>query len=81
MNVTLLFFARAREVAGRSEARLELSAGATIDDALAAATDAWPALGEVLPSCRTALDEEFARGDAALTDGSVVAVLPPVSGG
>lgn len=81
MRVTILFFAAARESAGTTSLTIELPAAATLGDALDAACALRPALTAVLPSCRTALDEEFAPRSAPLRDGSAVAVLPPVSGG
>lgn len=81
LRVTVLLFARARELAGRPEVRLELPTDATVATALDALTAQSPAVAAVLPSCRTALDEEFAPRTARLHDGATVAVLPPVSGG
>lgn len=84
--MTILFFAAAREAAGTTSLTIDLpavggTAGGTVGAALDAASASRPALAAVLPSCRTALDEEFAPLSAPLRDGSVVAVLPPVSGG
>ncbi len=82
MRVTILFFAAAREAAGTTSLTIDLPADlGTVGGALDSASASRPALAAVLPSCRTALDEEFAPLSAPLRDGSVVAVLPPVSGG
>ena len=53
---------------------------AALTDLLAAED---PALGEALrgPGVQVALDQQLVRGDAALSDGSEVAFLPPMSGG
>ena len=81
MNVTVLLFAAAREAAGTERAALDLPAGASVADAFARLAEAHPGLAGVLPACRAAVDEEFSPLGAALGDGAVLAVLPPVSGG
>ena len=81
MRLRVLFFAAAREKAGRTEADVELGDGATVAalfDHLAAEHEG---LGDVLRACRAAVDEEFAPRGTVLADGQTVAVLPPVSGG
>jgi molybdopterin converting factor small subunit len=79
MKVKVLLFAGAREALGRAEFELEVSEGAAIRDL--AALPEFGALKPILPSSRFALNEEFSSEDAALSDGDVVAVIPPVSGG
>jgi molybdopterin synthase catalytic subunit len=81
MNVTVLFFAAAREKAGAERISVDLADGATVAQLWTRLADDRPALASVLASCRAAVDEEFAPRTAKLRDGAVVAVLPPVSGG
>lgn len=81
MRVTLRYFAAARERAGTSSEALELPAGATAADALAAACAAHPALGAVQDKLRLAVDQEFSPPGRALREGSEVALIPPVAGG
>ena len=81
MNVTVLLFAAAREAAGTDRVALDLARGATVADAFGRLAASHPALASVLPSCRAAVDEEFAPRATALRDGATLAVLPPVSGG
>lgn len=81
MRVTLLYFAAARERAGKGSEVVDLPEGATAADAREAACAAHPALRAVADKMRLAVDEEFANGDRKLRDGSVVALIPPVSGG
>ena len=78
MRVTVLFFARARDDAGRDSAIFDLPDGATIA-ALRAhlASRVHPALGRY----GFAVNEIWAKDDQALADGDEVAVLPPISGG
>lgn len=74
MKVRVLLFALARQLAGTGSLEIEVPGGACLSDVLAD-LPAW------LPGARFALNEEFAGLDAPLSDGDVVAVLPPVSGG
>jgi molybdopterin synthase sulfur carrier subunit len=81
MPVTVLLFARLRELAGCAEWRAILPAGAT-------AADVWQALVDTHPPCAlmtgvvsVAINAEFARFTAAVQPGDEVAFLPPVSGG
>jgi MoaE-MoaD fusion protein len=81
MKVDVLFFAAAREKAGVAQTTVHLRDGATVADLWRRLGDDVAALAPVLPSCRAAVDEEFAPATTPLRDGAVVAVLPPVSGG
>jgi len=82
MALTILYFAAAREAAGVDREVLELGSPpasvAALREALAAR---HPGLGRVLPRCRIAVDQEFARDGDPVPDRAEVAVIPPVSGG
>lgn len=77
----MLYFAAAREKTGISSERLEVPAGATVRELLAQVQARHPALNDVLPRCRVAIDQAFAAGDAPVPDGAEVALIPPVAGG
>ena len=81
MTVTVLFFAQARERAGRGEAALALPAGSRVRDALDALALEHAALAPLWPHLAVAVDGVLARPDTELTDGAELALLPPVSGG
>jgi molybdopterin converting factor subunit 1 len=81
MIVTVKLFARARDLAGRDEVRVELADGATVAQLRRRLAEEAPALGGLLTRCRVAVDEEFADGGAVLRESSEVALIPPVSGG
>ncbi len=81
MVVTIRLFARLREIAGASELRRELPAGATAGTAWAHLAADFPALADYATVVSCAVNEEYARLGAALHDGDEVAFLPPVSGG
>lgn len=77
----MLYFAAAREKTGISSERLEVPAGATVRELLALVQARHPALDDVLPRCRVAIDQAFAAADAPVPDGAEVALIPPVAGG
>lgn len=81
MHVTIRLFARLRELAGAEELRRELPEGATASDAWQALVGERPALAGYTRVVSCAVNEEYARLNAALKDGDEVAFLPPVSGG
>jgi molybdopterin converting factor subunit 1 len=81
VEVEVLFFARARELAGRPSARLRLPPGSSVEMALRRIGEEFPGLGPYLGACRVALDETLASGKEEVHAGSVLAVIPPVSGG
>ena len=79
MNVRVILFARARELAGFSEKSLRLPEGACAGDIYK--DKALASLRAHRGEMRVAVNEEFALEDRRLGEGDVVAVLPPVSGG
>ncbi len=81
MNVNVLFFAQARERAGRARSELALEPGASVRDALDAVVHAHPALAGLRPHLAVAVNGALAREGDALAEGAEVALLPPVSGG
>jgi MoaE-MoaD fusion protein len=82
MRVEVRLFAILRERAGRDSLELDLADGATAADALAA-TGERAGLADELARMQVAVavNREYVRGDAALSDGDEVALVPPVSGG
>lgn len=86
-------FAHLRDAAGGPSVRVDVAAGATVEQALAALLDERPALreelfedGELADHIRLLVDGEdpFATGDGLATtvdEGTELALFPPVSGG
>jgi molybdopterin synthase catalytic subunit len=81
MMVTVLFFAQARDRAGRDRLALELPEGSRVSDALDAIRRDHPALAELEAHLAVAVDGRLAKSGATLTHGAELALLPPVSGG
>lgn len=86
-------FAHLRDAAGGESVSVDIEPGATVEDALAALVEAEPALrpelfegGELADHIRLLVDGEdvFAAREGLeteVTDGTELALFPPVSGG
>jgi molybdopterin synthase catalytic subunit len=81
VNVKVLFFAQARERAGRGDIALALAPGACVRDALEAVVRAHPELASLRPHLAVAVNGSLARDEDAVPEGAELALLPPVSGG
>lgn len=81
MKITVLGFATAAEALGRGAVEVELAAGSGIADLRRHLEGIYPELVALWPRLAVAVDGSLVGGDAPLTDGAEVALLPPVSGG
>ena len=80
--VTVLYFASIREIAPAPEARVVLPDDVrTIADLSAYLERTVVGLAGRLGSVRFAINETFVSSDAPVSNGDVVAVIPPVTGG
>ncbi len=79
MRVTVKLFAGLRQAAGTSDVTLDLADGATAHDAAAAVVDRYPTVD--VRGAMVAVNASYAKPSTSLTEGDVVALLPPVSGG
>ncbi len=79
--MTVLLFARLRDIAGASELARNLPAGATIGAVWQELVREHPALAPYERSISSAVNTDYARMDRVLSEGDEVAFLPPVSGG
>jgi len=80
VHIRLRLFAMYAEVFGRDEVPLDLPAGATVADALAAVRGE-PAASRLPPSPLVAVNLKYAKPDVVLNEGDEVALIPPVAGG
>lgn len=80
-NVTMRYFAHARDPAGCADEALELPAELSAPALRALLLARHPKLERVLPACRIAHNLEFAGATLLLADGDELALIPPVSGG
>ncbi len=82
MQVTLLFFAAARDAAGRSKDIVELPAAVTnVAELTAWLGGQYPPLEPYLACVRIAQNEQFVDASAAIRPGDTLAIIPPVAGG
>jgi sulfur-carrier protein len=84
-NVTIRYWAAAKEAAGVAEERLEADTLAAALAAALARRDAGSRLGAVLARSSFLVDGSPARnraaGDVVLPESAVIEVLPPFAGG
>jgi len=81
MQVNVLFFGMARDLAGVAEERLDIAEGGHLGDLWRQCQARFPRLGEIADSLVTAVNQEIAEGSQPLREGDEVGFLPPVSGG
>jgi molybdopterin synthase sulfur carrier subunit len=81
MRVKVRLFARLREIAGAPEFEREVADAATLGAVWDQLAREYPEMTPYRSSISGAVNAEYARMDAALSDGDEVAFLPPVSGG
>ena len=81
INIRVLLFAAARDVAGTSEVVLSLSANATVREVVEMVCGRCPDLASLADSLLVAVNEQYAGRDDIVPDAAAVALFPPVSGG
>jgi molybdopterin converting factor subunit 1 len=81
MRITVKLFARLRDLAGAGELVREVEAPATVQTVWKALTAEIPSLEQYESTMSVAVNAEYAKMAAAVSDGDEVAFLPPVSGG
>lgn len=81
VKVKVLYFALARDAAGRSTESLSLDGAPTAGALLETLVESHPRLRPLKPSIRLSVNQELVTTDAPLHDGDEVGVLPPVAGG
>ena len=81
MRVTVRLFARLRDLAGTGELIREVPSATTAQEVWNDLVLEWPGLREYEKTISVAVNAEYARMTAAVTDGDEIAFMPPVSGG
>jgi molybdopterin converting factor subunit 1 len=81
MRVTVRLFARLKDLAGSGELVRDVTAPATVKTVWLGLVDELPALSAYESAMSVAVNAEYARMAAPVSDGDEVAFLPPVSGG
>lgn len=80
-DVTVLYFAQARDRLGTASEALTLSSPVGAGDVLAAIRARHPAQAALIDRCRVAIDHQFVDAPVAISAQSEIALIPPVSGG
>ena len=82
MEITVRYFAAARELCGCDQERIRLDAASSSADALLGELcQRHPRLAPYRGRMRLAINAEFAALDDTVSDGDEVSVMPPVAGG
>jgi len=81
MRVTVRLFARLRDLAGSGELVRHVDAPATAGTVWRSLVAEYPALADYERTMSVAVNADYARMHAEVSDGDEVAFLPPVSGG
>jgi molybdopterin converting factor small subunit len=81
MKAHVQFFSRLRDLAGASEAEIELPTGSTAADLLDLLYLRTPALRDWDKSILVAAGVEFVERDYVLRSGDQISIMPPVQGG
>ena len=79
-GIRVLLFGAAADRAGTRETVIPAE-GVTLDELWPILSERYPDLSPMRDTLAFAVNGEYARGDARVSPGDEVAVLPPVSGG
>ena len=80
-TVTVLLFAKSREIAKTSSLPIAFDHPANLEDLKTQLVTFFPKLFSVLSTCLYAINQEYVDGNPSLNDGDEIAIIPPVSGG
>ncbi len=81
MRVRVRLFARLREIAGAAEFERDVPPGATLGAVWDQLAGEFPAMAPYRTSISAAVNADYSRLTATVSEGDEVAFLPPVSGG
>ena len=81
MRVTVRLFARLRDLAGSGELVRDVPAPATVESVWRSLVADLPELHQYERTMSVAVNADYSKMSAQVSDGDEVAFLPPVSGG
>ena len=81
MRITILVFAKLRDLVGAARLVRDVPAGSTVEQVWHALAAEFPAAAPYRASLSAAVNAEYAKFSTPLAAGDEVAFLPPVSGG
>jgi molybdopterin synthase catalytic subunit len=81
VRISVLYFAVFRERLGRADDTVDLAAGATVADAIAALAARHAPIAQLAGKFRVAVNQDFVADTHVLADGDELVLIPPVAGG
>jgi len=81
VQISVLYFASARERAGTSRELYEWPEGTNVGAALQLIVARHPSLAGLVPHLRVSINQQFATEEEAVPNGAELALIPPVAGG
>lgn len=81
MEVDVLYFQSVRKLMGLEKEKISLGVGATVADLITALQEKRPPLAAAAKSLLVAVNQEHSSADRVLSEGDMVAIMPPFSGG
>ncbi|MEM7784743.1 MAG: MoaD/ThiS family protein [Planctomycetota bacterium] len=81
MNIKVQLFAEARELAGALELEFDLELGSTVLDLKDKLIRDYPQLESLIQRSSFALNDDYGTDESEITEGTELAMIPPVSGG
>ena len=78
-RVSVLFFARFRELAGTPRLEIEVPAGTSVEELLRRLREEEGV--DLPPDAAVAVNRSYASPSTGLSEGDEVAIVPPVAGG
>jgi molybdopterin converting factor subunit 1 len=80
-TIHVRLFAGLRQLVGKRDLTMELPDGSTIMELRDRLAEEYPVVRPFLRTLVYAVDEEYVPTEHVVSDGDLVAVIPPVSGG
>jgi molybdopterin converting factor small subunit len=81
MNVVVKLFAGARELVGKDEIAVEVEAGATIGRLRTRILEQYAELQPLVGYAMFAIETTYCTDETPIPENTIVACIPPVSGG
>ena len=81
IKVRVEFYSRLKEIVGEPVLELSLPENATVADLFAELQERYSQLRDFEKSTLFGIGVEFVDRDQALSDGDIIAIMPPVQGG
>ena len=81
MQCQVLLFAQLAQAIGKDRITIELSKGATVNDALNELAQKHELIAQMRNSIAVAINEQYCNANTEIKDGDTLALIPPVSGG